>query len=72
MIQKIQNFGLVNENLHQNIPDFYFDGNYLKAKGMKEGILIGKTIKLIEKEWLDNNFSISNERVLKIIKAQNN
>ena len=23
MIQKIQSFGLVNENLHQNIPDFY-------------------------------------------------
>ena len=23
LIQKIQNFGLVNENLHQNIPDFY-------------------------------------------------
>ena len=55
-----------------NIPDFSFNGNYLKAKGMKEGILIGKTIKLIEKEWLDNNFSISNERVLKIIEAQNN
>ena len=23
LIQKIQNFGLVNDNLHQNIPDFY-------------------------------------------------
>ena len=44
----------------------------LKEKGMKEGVLIGKTIKLIEKEWLDNDFEISNERVLKIIEVQNN
>ena len=55
-----------------NIPKFSFDGNYLKEKGMKEGALIGKTLEIIEHEWLDNNFSISNERVLKIIKAQNN
>ena len=55
-----------------NIPKFSFDGNYLKEKGMKEGALIGKTLEIIEHEWLDNNFNISNERVLKIIKAQNN
>ncbi len=55
-----------------NIPKFSFDGNYLKEKGMKEGALIGKTLEVIELEWLDNNFSISDERVLKIIKAQNN
>ena len=53
-----------------NIPKFSFDGNYLKEKGMKEGALIGKTLKLIEYEWLDNNFKISNERVLEIIKHQ--
>ena len=55
-----------------NIPKFSFDGNYLKEKGMKEGALIGKTLETIELEWLNNNFSISNERVLKIIEAQNN
>jgi len=54
-----------------DIPKFSFDGNYLKAKGMKEGALIGKTLKLIESEWLDNNFRISNQRALEIIKAQN-
>ena len=53
-----------------DIPKFSFDGNYLKEKGMAEGVLIGKTLKLIEDEWLDNNFKISNERVLEIIKAQ--
>jgi len=55
-----------------NTPKFSFDGNYLKEKGMQEGTLIGKTLKLIENEWLDNGFKISDERVLKIIKSQNN
>ena len=54
-----------------DIPKFSFDGNYLKDKGMQEGALIGKTLKLIEDEWLDNDFKISNKRVLEIIKAQN-
>tara|TARA_B100000945_G_C19934708_1_gene391200 strand:- start:268 stop:495 length:228 start_codon:yes stop_codon:yes gene_type:complete len=55
-----------------NIPQFAFDGNYLKEKGMKEGAIIGKTLKLIEAEWLNNDFRISNDRVLEIIKTQNN
>jgi len=55
-----------------NIPKFSFDGNYLKAKGMKEGALMGKTLEIVEHEWLDNDFEISNERVLEIIRAQNN
>ena len=54
-----------------DIPKFSFDGNYLKEKGMKEGALIGKTLKRIENEWLDNNFKVSDQRVLKIIKEQN-
>ena len=53
-----------------DMPKFSFDGNYLKEKGMKEGALICKTLKLIEKEWLDNEFQISEKRVLKIIQAQ--
>ena len=40
-------------------------------KGMKEGALIGKTLKQIEKEWLDNDFKVSNKRVLNIIKEKN-
>ena len=52
-----------------NVPKFPYDGNFLKDKGMKEGALIGKTLKLIEKEWLDNNFKISEDKVLKIIKS---
>ena len=69
---KLQDYLDILNNINKvNIPKFSFDGNYLKEKGMKEGALIGKTLKLIESEWLDNDFQISNERVLKIIKTQN-
>ena len=62
---------VLNNIKKQDIPKFSFDGNYLKAKGMQEGALIGKTLKLIEDEWLKNDFIISNKRVLEIIKSQN-
>jgi len=69
---KLKNYLDVLNNIKKlDIPKFSFDGNYLKEKGMQEGALIGKTLKLIEGEWLNNDFKISNERVLEIIKAQN-
>ena len=69
---KIKNYLDVLNNIKKiDIPKFSFDGNYLKEKGMKEGALIGKTLKLIESEWLDNNFKVSDKRVLEIIKEQN-
>ena len=54
------------------IPKLPFDGNFLKKNGMKEGTLIGKTLKMIEQEWLDNDFQISETRVVKIIEDHNN
>ena len=70
---KLKDYLNILDNINKlNTPKFSFDGNYLKEKGMKEGVLIGKTIKLIEKEWLDNDFEISNDRVLKIIKSATN
>ena len=54
------------------IPKFPFDGNYLKDNGIKEGEIIGKVLKILEKEWLENNFKISNQRVVKIINDRNN
>ena len=69
---KLRDYLNVLDNIKkQDIPNFSFDGNYLKAKGLQEGALIGKTLKLIEDEWLKNDFIISNKRVLEIIKAQN-
>ena len=69
---KLESYLSVLDNIKKiNIPKFLFDGNYLKEKGMKEGALIGKTLKQIENEWLDNDFKVSNKRVLNIIKGQN-
>tara|TARA_B100000963_G_scaffold325577_1_gene311928 strand:+ start:51 stop:1310 length:1260 start_codon:yes stop_codon:yes gene_type:complete len=48
---------------------FPIDGKYLIDKGMKEGELIGEVLKKIEKEWIDNNFKISDDRVNEIIKS---
>ena len=35
---------------------------------MKEGSVLGKVLKTIEKEWVDNSFKISKDRVKEIIK----
>ena len=53
-----------------SLPKFPFDGNYLKKRGVKEGEVIGRILKLLELEWLDNNFKISNQRISNIIDEQ--
>ena len=68
---KLRNYLDIFNNIQKySIPKFAFNGDYLKEKGMKEGAVIGKTLKLIESEWVDNDFRISNERVQEIIKSQ--
>ena len=37
-------------------------------KGMREGVLLGKVLRKIEDEWINNNFNISSERIQEIIK----
>ena len=61
---------IINKIDNTKPPIFSFDGNYLKKKGMQEGSVIGKTLKIIEREWLENNFKISEQRVLQIINDQ--
>ena len=39
---------------------------------MQEGILIGQTLKLIESEWINNDFNISQKQISKIIEKQIN
>ena len=47
---------------------FDIDGKYLMSKGMREGVLLGKVLRKIEEEWMENNFKISDDRVQEIIK----
>ena len=54
--------------LKSKTHSFHIDGKYLMERGMKEGKLLGRVLKEIEEEWVDNNFNISDDRVKKIIK----
>ena len=36
---------------------------------MQEGYSLGNVLKTLEKEWINNDFKISNERIEEIIKA---
>ena len=46
---------------------FDIDGKYLINRGMREGVLLGKVLRKIEEEWIENNFNISDDRVKEII-----
>ena len=39
---------------------------------MKEGQSLGNVLKELEKEWVNNNFKISNNRIDEIIKINSN
>ncbi len=61
-----------NKILEIKVPIFPIDGEILKQKGMQEGQMLGKVLKILEKEWINNNFKISNEKVEEIIKLNSN
>ena len=66
---KIDEFSkILNLVLKSNIPKLHVNGKYLMKNGMKEGESLGKVLKKIESEWVNNNFEISNERIKDLIK----
>ena len=70
---KINDFSkTLNKILKIKVPIFPIDGETLKQKGMEEGQSLGRVLKTLEKEWINNNFEISNEKVEEIIKAHLN
>ncbi len=62
----------LNRILKTTSPKFHIDGEYLKKNGMKEGESLGKVLNLIEKEWIDNSFKISKNRIIEIIRDNSN
>ncbi len=58
--------------LKMKVPLFPIDGKFLKQKGMQEGQFLGDVLKTLEKEWIKNNFKISNEKIDEIIKTKSN
>ena len=64
-----KNFSEAMKNiLKSKTHKFHIDGKYLMNKGMREGVLLGKVLRKIEEEWMENNFKISDDRVQEIIK----
>ena len=59
-----------NKIKNTKIPTFPFDGDYLKKRGLKEGAILGKILKQIEKDWLKGNFTISDKKIEEIISSQ--
>ncbi len=71
--KKLNDYLILTKKINNlNVPKFIFDGNFLKKNGMNQGASIGKTLKLIEQEWLNNNFKVSDKKVLQIIEDQKN
>ena len=58
--------------LKSKTHEFIIDGKYLMDNGMQQGSLIGKVLKEVEEEWLNNGFEISKERVREIIRLRSN
>ena len=50
------------------IPKFPITGDYLLDRGIKSGKEMGQAISEIKNKWLENNFSLNNEQLSKIIK----
>jgi poly(A) polymerase len=70
---KISDYKIINKNIIQNkIQKLPINGKYLIQKGMKEGMALGKVLKTIEEEWINNSFKISQERIEEIIKLNLN
>ena len=63
---------ILKQILKFSIPKFHIDGEYLKQHGIKEGKMLGQILKTIEKEWVENNFKIKNDRIKEIIITNSN
>jgi poly(A) polymerase len=65
-------FDNLDKILKSKIHKFSIDGKYLIKNGMQEGPLMGKAIKEIEDEWIQNRFTIKKDRINEIIRSYSN
>tara|TARA_B110000438_G_scaffold290283_1_gene325822 strand:+ start:54 stop:1346 length:1293 start_codon:yes stop_codon:yes gene_type:complete len=69
--KKVQNINihkLLNFINNYKIPKFPVSGDYLKINGYEPGKEMGKKLKLLEEKWVDNNFTLKDEILKKILK----
>ena len=70
---KLKDFSdIMRRILQSKLHTFPIDGKYLIQNGMKEGSVLGKVLKMIEEEWINNSFKISKDRVKEIIQLNSN
>ncbi len=70
---KVSDFSkILKKILKIKVPIFPIDGEFLKQKGMQEGQSLGNVLNVLEKEWINNNFKISKERIKVIIRENSN
>ena len=63
---KILNF--INHFRSKNLPTMPFGAKILMEKyQIPEGITLGNKLKMIEEEWVNNNFQLSEKQITKII-----
>ena len=61
-----------NDILKIKVPLFPIDGKFLKKRGMREGLSLGNALKVLENEWVNNDFKISKERIEEVINSNSN
>ena len=70
---KLKDFSeIMRRILQSKLHTFPLNGKYLIKNGMNEGLALGKVLKMIEAEWINNNFKISKDRVKEIIQLNSN
>ena len=62
---------LINYTTKCLVPKFPISGDYLKQHGFVTGELLGKKLKLLEEQWIDNNFIIDKKEIEKSFKKAN-
>ncbi len=58
---------IINKIKKFDIPNFPYNGQYLKARGIVEGKKLGLLLKEIERKWILNDFRISEKEITKLI-----
>jgi poly(A) polymerase len=58
--------------LKSKTHQFLIDGKYLIDNGMQQGAQMGRVLKKIEEEWIENNFRISQDQIQDIIRLHSN
>ena len=69
--EKINIKKLINYVIAYKIPQFPISGDYLKEHGYKTGELMGKKLKSLEDEWIQNNFVMDKKMLKKSIEKKN-